>query len=75
MIQRREAVFLADRLHVGQLIAIERELIDVAPIERDEYIGKHGATVPSARMYVLPGTAVPFCKLSSPSDPWIQSLV
>ena len=27
MIQRREAVFLADRLHVGQLIAIERELI------------------------------------------------
>ena len=63
MIQRREAVFLADRLHVGQLIAIERELIDGCP-NRKRRIHRKARRDRSvcSNYYVLPGTAVPFCK-------------
>ena len=71
VIQGREAVFLAGFFHVGQLIVIQRELIDVAPIERGRIHREAWGTVLSVRMITLfcPARQFDSRKPSSPSSP------
>jgi hypothetical protein len=57
-------MFLAGLFRIGQLIAIQRELIDAAPIERRRIHGEtwgHGSIGPDDHV-ILPGTAVLFAE-------------
>jgi len=64
VIERREAVLLASLLHVGLLGAIEREVIDIAPVNG---CGIHRETRRNRSLgaddhVILPGAAVPLAE-------------